>query len=244
MHPRTGISGLLAAALFATALGVTATQTTSPPASAPVAPVPVSDKIYNCIDGLERILPGDYYACRARYHFQRHHAGQAIAMLKEAAYWANKDAQYALGLIYLNGDVPDTPADRSLGIAWLALSAERKNAVYAKAYAIARSRSTPDELRQAVRLWRRMRLDYGDEIAGPRAMLHFDHAMKYMLTQSMSGNLQLPGYAPNPRDAVPVLKYLNTLADKDFEGLQGTVTVGPLTTGESLKGADAAHKVP
>ena len=49
------------------------------------ATAPAQERVY-CMSGWERFLPGEYYACRARYHLQRQHPYQAVKMLKEAAY--------------------------------------------------------------------------------------------------------------------------------------------------------------
>lgn len=197
------------------------------PTSASTAPA--EGKIYGCIEGLEQILPGDYYACRARYHFQREHYQRAIEMLEESAYWANKDAQYTLGLMYFNGDTPGISANRPLGIAWLALSAERKNAVYAQTYAIARMKSTPDEIRAADQLWRKMKLKYGDKVAGLRALRRFNHEIEPLEDAASSdGIVSLSGYSQYPENAPAIVDDLHAQADKDFDGLVGTVTVGTL----------------
>lgn len=65
------------------------TPVTSCYARAPGAaktPDPMSRNAY-CIDGYESLLPGLYYACRARYHYVRKHYLRTLQMLKEASYW-------------------------------------------------------------------------------------------------------------------------------------------------------------
>lgn len=143
------------------------------PSTTPAAPT--NDKIYYCIEGYETLLPGDYYACRARYYFQRDHNQLAMSMLEEASYWANKDAQYALGLIYFNGDITDIPANRPLALAWFALSAERKDADHEQAYAAARAQSSHRDIQTSEQLLQKMKLKYGDKVAGVRAMRRFNH---------------------------------------------------------------------
>ncbi|WP_158883083.1 hypothetical protein [Rhodanobacter sp. L36] len=199
--------------------------------NAPTLTTKADEKIDNCIPGLESILPSDYYACRAKYHFQRKHYRQAVETLKMAADWANKDAQYTLGLIYFNGDTPGIAIDRAQGVAWLALAAERKNPVYVRTYLAARQAIDSAELRTATLLFATMNLRYGDKVAGPRAMRNFDHQVTYHQAQMISGNsvdFPINGYDPVPGSNTSVLHFLHTLADKDFEGLQGTVTVGPV----------------
>lgn len=227
---KIGLTGMLAVICLITAMPATSAsepQTTQAPASTE----PADGKIYYCIEGLERILPGDYYACRAKYHLQREHYSRAISMLEESAYWANKAAQYTLGLIYFNGDTHDVPANRPLGIAWLALSAERKDPVYTQAYAVARAHSTPAEIQAATGLWLKMRRKYGDSTAGLRALRRFNHEIVPLEDAANSGGIvYLNGYSPLPENATSVVNDLHVRADKDFDGLIGTVTVGALQT--------------
>lgn len=186
-------------------------------------------RIY-CMDGWERFLPGDYYACRARYHLQRQHPSQAVEMLKEAAYWANKDAQHVLGLAYVNGDIAGIPANRPLGIAWLALAAERKNVDYAHDYAVAVLRSSPGDVSSASPMYVALKKIYGDHVAGQRATRRFVRQIKPLDdAAAMGGNFAyISGLTPYPQSAFSLSQKIHQQAEKDFDGLQGTVTLGVL----------------
>lgn len=186
-------------------------------------------KIINCIDGLERILPADYYGCRALYHLQREHWSSYRESLRDAAYWANKNAQYLLGIAFFNGDVGDIPANRPLGLAWLALAAERKNPDYVTAYAGAVARSSPAEKQQASKIYLKLKKDYSDKVAGTRAVQRFNHEIQPMQDAAQSGGFAyISGFGPFPEQATTVVKRLHDQAEKDFEGLMGTVTVGAI----------------
>ena len=198
---------------------------------ATTASAPAHEKLYwnSCIVGLEYILPGDYYACEARYYFQNGHNLHGASELEEAAYWASKDAQYALGLMYFNGDMKGVPANRPLALAWLALAAERKDAQRQQAYAIARAKSSDAEIQASEALLKKMRLRYGDKVAGARAMRRFNHEIAPLEDAANTGGIvYLRGYSPYPEDANSVVTQLHAEADKAFQGLIGTVTVGPL----------------
>jgi hypothetical protein len=196
---------------------------------------PKTERIYGCNEGLEHLLPGDYYACRAKYHFQRKHYGLMLGALEESAHWASKDSQYVLGLLYFNGDTPHVPANRPLALAWLALAAERKNPVYVQTYAAVRLQSSPAEIRSAGRLWKKMNLEYGDKVAGLRALHRFNREIRPLDDAGNFGGIVfLNGYTPTPESTFVVVRKLHMAADKDFEGLQGTVTVGGLTSVGSL----------
>jgi len=191
--------------------------------------VPADEKINNCNRGLEQILPGDYYACEARYYFQNGHNQHGASELKEAAYWASKDAQFALGLMYFNGDMQGIPANRPLGLAWLALAAERNDFDRQRSYAIARAKSSEEDIQASEALLKKMQSTYGDKVAGLRAMRRFNHEIAPLEDAANTGGIvYLRGYSPFPEDANTVVAQLHAEADKAFQGLIGTVTVGPL----------------
>lgn len=193
---------------------------------------PETQKIYYCPEGLESLLPGDYYSCRALYHLQREHYSSAVESLRESAHWANKNAQYMLGLMYFQGDTGDIAMNRPLGLAWLALAAERHDPTMSEDYAKAKARSTPAEIRQASVLYTKMKLEYGDKIAGTRAMRRYNHNIEPLNEAAQNGGeAYINGYTPLPQSAPNLLNTLRKQAEKDFDGLQGTVTVGAIDEG-------------
>lgn len=232
------VSALAAGLAFAT---VASAQSSSPaitvngakPDASPYQPAPdnpnppAPDKDIYCLPAIEQFLPGDYYACEARAAYGRNNFRKMIDMLQESAYWANKGAQYALGLAYFNGDMTDVPLNRPLGLAWLALAAERKNQQYQLAYASARAEATPQEYQQASTLWRQMLLKYGDKVAAKRAILRFNQTIADIDEAAREGGIvYLPGYAPYPQSAFVVANKLHDQATADFENIGGTVVVG------------------
>lgn len=209
--------------------GLAGAATLASPAKATPQATPATHKIWYCLEGLERFFPGDYYACRAAYHLQRRHYRQFLGMLREAAHWANKNAQYELGVTYFDGNVPGIPKNRPLGIAWLALATERKDPFFQKAYTQACLQSSPEEIREAARLWKKLRLEYGDRIAGLRAIRRYNRAMQpFALAAGGGGIVYIRGFSDFPEPAMLVVKKLQDRADQDFADLQGTVTVGAL----------------
>jgi TPR repeat protein len=187
----------------------------------------VQNKDIYCPTALEPILPGDYYGCEARAALGHDNHKKMVDMLEESAYWANKDAQYVLGLTYFNGDMDDVPQNRPLGLAWLALAAERKKPQYQLAYAEARSKATPEEIRQAVVLWRQMRTKYGDSVAAPRAIRRFNHAIEPIDESAKDGGIvYIHGFSPYSQSAFAVANKLHEEASNDFEDIHGQVVVG------------------
>jgi TPR repeat protein len=225
-----GVLGALAVGLIFA--GSAAGQTSWPADASSSAPsdatqVDVQNKDIYCPTALEPILPGDYYGCEARAALGHDNHKKMVDMLEESAYWANKDAQYVLGLTYFNGDMDDVPQNRPLGLAWLALAAERKKPQYQLAYAEARSKATPEEIRQAVVLWRQMRTKYGDSVAAPRAIRRFNHAIEPIDESAKDGGIvYIHGFSPYSQSAFAVANKLHEEASNDFEDIHGQVVVG------------------
>ncbi len=198
-------------------------------ADATANPLPGQDmpRIY-CADGLERILPGDYYGCRALYHLQRKHYRQAVAMLEESAYWANKEAQHQLGLAYINGDLPGVAADPARGIAWLALARERHQPDYERDYALAVARGTRAQRARAATIYLDLRKSYGDAVAGKRATDRFNREISDIDDAANGGVAWISGFGPFPVRAYTLSRQLHAEAESAFGGLQGSVLIGPL----------------
>jgi len=163
----------LAAALAVSAF---ASQAAERPVPLPDQQKKVADSLQPCPGGLERFLPGEYYFCAAARDFWSGHEGLARENLKDAARWASKPAQYALGVMYFNGD--HAQKNRPLGLAWLALAAERHDPAYEPGFVSAYQHATPEEIAQANAYWQEMKPVYADAVAGPRAERQFDRAYK------------------------------------------------------------------
>ena len=214
-----GVLGVLAAGFIFS--NVASGQTSSPATAdsagaAKTAQVDVQDKNISCPAELEFLLPGDFYACEARAAFGRGNHKKMADMLKESAYWANKDAQYVLGLAYFNGDMEDVPQNRPLGLAWLSLAAERKKPQYQLAYEEARAKATPEEISQALALSQQMQTKYGDSVAAPRAIRRFNHAIEPIDEAAREGGTTyLRGFSPYPESSFAIANQLHDEASTD-----------------------------
>lgn len=91
----------------------------------------------------------------------------AVHMLKVAASWAYKPAEYNLGVMYFQGD--GVPADRTLGAAWLVLAAERGDPRYVAARDWAITSLSKPEFARTDDLWGQLQETYGDKVALRRA---------------------------------------------------------------------------
>jgi hypothetical protein len=198
--------------------------------------------IQGCAQGLERVIPGDYYFCAAARDISRGHDSLGRERLRDAAFWASKPAQYVLGLMYFNGD--EGPVDRPQGIAWLALAAERHDKRFEPAFVEAYSRATPEERAKANELWLQMRNEYADPVAGQRAQRRYLAEMRNIEAATMfGGEIYVDGVTPpdapgtgefgsgegnrfGSQHDFALVKKVQQTADEYFRGMVGTVTVG------------------
>ncbi|TAM92676.1 MAG: sel1 repeat family protein [Rhodanobacteraceae bacterium] len=90
-----------------------------------------------------------------------------IYMLKIAASWAYKPAEYNLGVIYFKG--MGVPANRPLGAAWMFLAAERGTSPYLYARHVMVMGMDSAERTEAYALLQKLEKTYGDKVALRRA---------------------------------------------------------------------------
>jgi len=190
-----------------------------------------------CPSSLERILPGRYYMCEAQRDFWLGRQDQSMEMMRDAAAWGNKRAQYTLGIMYFNGQL--TRVNRPLGLAWLALAAERHDPDIEPAFISAFRHVTPDELEQANALWLQMLPTYADKVAAKRAKTRYEREMRPLANvMAFGGGLYLSGLSfgelgitsstPMTSSAFGVGRSLQAMAADYFYGWHENVTVGDL----------------
>lgn len=227
------LCGMLACLAAPSAIAQLATRA---PSSA--APTRGPEASAECIAAIYRFLPGEFNFCLASRYSQQRRYRSSREMLKLSAAWGKKSAQYALGITYFNGE--HVPIDHSLGLAWLALAAERHDSKYQATLNSAYDHAAPAERERAVILLRQMKPKYGDAFAARRAQRHFDREIHGLDWSEVYGaHLCIAGITggvineANPADSIcppigTVVHALQTMGDRYFEGWQGHVTVGPL----------------
>lgn len=185
-----------------------------------------------CNDSLYRFLPGEVNFCLAARERQRNNVGGTLEMLKLAASWGNKKAQYAMGLMYFNGEL--VAANRPLGLAWLGLAAERGDRVYGAVFASAYGKATTAERQQAQVRYAALLPVYADAVAARRAQRRFDRELheitryepypSQVCIAGLTGGY--PGQVPVCPSASVAVALLNQFGDAYFEGWTGRVSVG------------------
>lgn len=126
--------------------------------------------------------PGTRFLERGNMFFRQGDYDAAVGNFRLAAHWADKLAQFNLGMMYVNGD--GVERDPLRGWAWIKLSAERG---YPKNVAVAADiwNQFTDEHRNVAKaiLEQELKPRYGDEVAIPRT----SNEMKRMLARDTSG---------------------------------------------------------
>lgn len=214
--------------------GAQASAATTAPAETPPTDADLANA--RCVSGEEKFLPGDYYYCLGSQNFGLGHYESSQRFFKIAASWASKPAQYVLGIMALNGD--HQPVNRPLGLAWLALAAERPNSRFQQAHDTAWKSATDAERKAAEQELAALRPVYGDAVAGPRAQRRYADGMAVLTRLTNQGakycmaGMNDPSKPNADASACPpvqmVMKMVDTAAVNVFDGWSGHVTVGPL----------------
>lgn len=185
----------------------------------------------SCAEGAERYLPGDYYFCAANKALREGDPRKARAMYEESARWGDKRAMFNLGLLLVRGG--DLPREEALGLAWLALSAERrKDQLQREVLAGAWRAATPGVRDAADALWNTMKLEYADRFVLPRAQQRYERETRQLraaLQRDPLMRIQIAGI-DRPMDGSRAMELLDRAAAetilRPLPGPQGEVQVG------------------
>ena len=215
-------------------------------ATMPAQTAPERPRLVSCPAVMEHYLPGDYYFCVGGHRQADGYAKGAIDYFERAAGWGHKRAQYVLGLMHFQGD--GTPVNRPLGLAWMALAAERDDRDMDAALAFARRHSSKAERQQAELLLAQMWPTYADQFTVKRAATRYERETRD-LRRSLASFSAVYIAGLGTGTASSMLRRMDQRADRFFEGARsGTVTVGAtdvvFEAHSPESGDDSARKVP
>ncbi|UPG93922.1 hypothetical protein [Luteibacter aegosomatissinici] len=221
------MNGIRVAAAIAAALVITACSHASRPKPLPGQEAHVANLLQGCPYGLERFLPGDYYFCEAGSNYWAGRYGMARDALESAARWGSKPAQQTLGIMYFNGD--HVAANRPLGVAWLALSAERHGPEYESRFVSAYRELSASERTQADAYWNQMKPVYADSVAAVRADHRFNREFwKLQAALQFGGTAYINGLTPGTENGLSLAKRIKNERDTFFAGWDTQVWVGDM----------------
>lgn len=124
-------------------------------------------------DPIRSFIPGRWHEQEAQDYLQKKNYPAALAAFQQAAFWANKTAQYNIGIMYLQG-MEGIPVDQVRAVAWLGIAAEQHKPDVDKALHDAFVALTPEQNTAASALWKQLNADYGDAVTLPRATRRFN----------------------------------------------------------------------
>jgi TPR repeat protein len=191
-----------------------------------------------------RFLPGNYLFKKGNEYYQHGQADTAVRLWTVAAYWAQKGAQYNLGILYFKGDArAHVIADKPLGAAWLAIAAERNDAVFQASLAAAMAELDEAERERANAIWRGLRASYADAATVPRARAQFNRDVRAMTGSRTGGDAALPLSVISPREGSyngsQMLAKKQAEADAYFGSTKEWIDVKPLRTLDAVPPADS-----
>jgi hypothetical protein len=242
------MKGLLTASMIAALVLLGGCNRATRPTPLPGQELVVSNLLYGCPYGLERFLPGDYYFCEAGSHFWAGRYNMSRDSLESASRWGSKAAQYALGVMYFNGD--HVAANQPLGVAWLAIAAERHAPEYEQTFVSAYQQLTPEQRAQADAYWRDMTPIYADKVAAVRADKRFNRAYRDLETAvAFGGGVYINGITMGVVSGLTITQRMKNERDMFFAGYDTHVWVGdaelvPLGQLPSIKKTEPAATPP
>lgn len=174
---------------------------------------PLGDmELVSCGKGSLEYLPGDYYFRAGYSAIQAGNTRKALSMFESSAGWGDKRAMFNLGLILLRGT--GTPRNEPLGLAWLALAAERrKDLLQRDTLASAWQAATPDTRDAATALWNTMKLKYADRVALVRAQTYYARRTSWLRNAFRSDLMRIDGLC-GPKNVREVIQTLDDIAEE------------------------------
>ena len=139
---------------------------------------------------------------------------------------------FNLGLILLRGD--GITQDEPLGLAWLALSAERdKDQLQRQTLASAWKSASAETQDAATALWNSMKLKYADRVTLARAQNHYARRTSSFRGRFLADSIRIDGLC-GPKTVAEVLQALDEIAGETIlrprTTLRGKVIVGDPTS--------------
>jgi TPR repeat protein len=176
-----------------------------------------------------RFFPGRYFEYKAQFYLKKRDYREALQMYELAGFWANKVAQYNVGLIYYNGI--GVTADPVLGVAWLGIAAENHDDLADRALQVAYASLSPEQRQQADGAWRVLDAKYGDAVSLPRALKQYRVEVASVTGSHLGflGNVRVYETGTDNPLGEPGFRYYHRQGDAEdklIEQITGRVTVG------------------
>ena len=174
-------------------------------------------------------FPGKYFESKGQFYLRKKDYHTALEMFERSGFWADKIAQYNVGIMYFNGI--GIAVDRPRGVAWLRIAAQAHDDLAENVLQLATSTLSADELAEVDQLATQLNAKYGDQVAVTRALQHYSLELKSTTGSHLGfiGNLTVSEASetgPQAQNGTTYYASLNTQRDKLLNRITGHVTVG------------------
>lgn len=215
--------------IAALAVSIVATDTFADVRIGPPSPPPSGANLFISDEPPSNFFPGKYFENKGQFYLRKKDYHTALKMFELSGFWANKIAQYNVGIMYFNGI--GIPVDRSRGVAWLRIAAQAHDDLADNVLQLATATLSADELAEVDQLTPELNAKYGDQVAVARALHHYSLALKSTTGSHLGfiGNLSVSEASETGAQAQNGATYyasLNTQRDKLLNRITGHVTVG------------------
>jgi len=198
-------------------------------------------------DPSSRFFPGHYFEQKAQYYLRKQDYREALRLFELSSYWADKVAQYNVGIMYYSGI--GVPAEKARGVAWLGIAAEAHDTLADQALQVAYAELSPEERVQAQAIFEQLDAKYGDEVTLPRALVRYrQDAAISLFGFGVTGPGTATTYAGTrsfEENSVDFVHRMDAQRDALIAQIRGHVTVGSVQTLSVPDEAkqNASHKV-
>jgi TPR repeat protein len=198
-------------------------------------------------DASSRFFPGQYFEQKAQFHLRKKDYREALRLFELSSYWADKVAQYNVGIMYYNGI--GAPAEKTRGVAWLGIAAEAHDTLADAALQVAYAELSPEQRKEAQAIFEQLDAKYGDEVTLPRALTRYrQDAAISLFGFGVTGDGTATTYAGTramEENSVDFVHRMDAQRDALIAQIRGHVVVGSVQTllvPDEAK-QNASHKV-
>ncbi len=175
-----------------------------------------------------RYFPGKYFEWKAQFYLRKKDYAEALRLFELSGYWADKVAQYNVGIMYFNG--VGIPTDKARGAAWLGIAAEVHDTLADAALQAAYSELTPEQRQEADAIFQQLDVKYGDAATLPRALARYrQDAGNSVFGFGVAGAGTVTTYGgadSNSENSVDFVRRMDAQRDALIAKITGRVTVG------------------
>ena len=194
-------------------------------------------------DAPSRYFPGQYFEQKAQFYLHRRDYREALRLFELSGYWANKVAQYNVGIMYFNGI--GVPVDKARGAAWLGIAAQAHEDLAEAALQAAYAQLSAEQRTRANTIFDELDGKYGDDVALTRALRQYRQDVALSLfgfgVTGPGSVMTVAGGRGLEENSVSFVHRMDAQRDALIAQIRGRVTVGAV---KALDVPESAKRAP